>query len=266
MHNEFFYDNLDKMRTENGEPIQYYLSDVHLNSYIGKTIRLEFDGTINCVVCGKKIPKTYGQGFCYPCFSESPENAECIIRPELCEGHLGKGRNPEWEYHHHVKEHLVYFSFTNEIKVGVTRSTQMPTRWIDQGAVAAMIIAQTPYRKLAGQIEVAFKSFMKDKTTWHLMLQDTKVFPEFLIGEKERLFSTLPDELQIYAVTNNEVHNFQYPVLSYPAQLQQINLSKQALVEQKLVGIKGQYFIFENGDVLNIRNHSGYKVRIASLD
>lgn len=261
-----FDNNLDKMRTENGTPIQYYLNDVHLNPLIGKKIKMEFDGVINCVVCNKKIPKAYGQGFCYPCFSESPENAECIIRPELCEGHLGKGRNPEWEFHHHVKEHFVYFSFTNEIKVGVTRSTQMPTRWIDQGAVAAMIVSKVPYRKLAGQIEVAFKAYMKDKTTWNQMLQDTKVFPDFLIGEKERLISTLPDELQIYTEQENNVQLFEYPVLYYPSNLQQFNFTKNPTIEQKLVGIKGQYFIFENGEVLNIRNQSGYKVKMTVLD
>ncbi len=265
MMTELFYDNLDKMRTENASPINYFLKDLHLNPYLGKTIRMEFDGVINCVVCGKKISKTYGQGFCFPCFSESPENAECIIKPEVCEGHLGKGRDPEWEFNHHVKEHYVYFSFTNEIKVGVTRSTQMPTRWIDQGAVAAMIIAKTPYRKLAGEIEVAFKAYMKDKTTWNQMLQDVKVFPDFLIGEKNRLMSTLPDELQIYSEKENEVQLFNYPVLAYPSNLQQFNFSKQPFIEQKLVGIKGQYFIFENGEVLNIRNQSGYKIKLSVL-
>jgi hypothetical protein len=32
-----------------------------------------------------------------------------------------------------------------------SRETQIPTRWIDQGANQALILAETPYRQLAGR-------------------------------------------------------------------------------------------------------------------
>ncbi len=125
---------------------------------------------MTCVSCGRGVTKFYGQGFCFPCFRDAPEASECIVRPELCRAHLGEGRDPAWERDHHDTEHFVYLSHTGGIKVGVTRGTQVPVRWIDQGAVLALPIARTPYRQLAGAIEVALKAHFADRTNWRKML------------------------------------------------------------------------------------------------
>src|ERR1700753_2604451 len=129
---------LDKMRTSYINPVRYSLElgndKIEVNELVGKNIRLQWTGNIYCGMCGKKTAKSFGEGMCYPCFVSAPENAECIIRPELCEAHLGKGRDPEWEHRHHFKPHYVYLALTNAVKVGVTREDQIPTRWIDQGA------------------------------------------------------------------------------------------------------------------------------------
>jgi len=142
--------NLSKMRTQIDGEVEYTLvlgdDHIEMNDLIGTEISLSFTGQINCVSCGKLAKKAFGQGFCYPCFINSPMNAECIIRPELCEAHLGKGRDPEWEKKHHLQKHNVYLALTSKVKVGVTRHDQIPTRWIDQGAWKALVIAETENR------------------------------------------------------------------------------------------------------------------------
>ena len=146
------------MNTEFGSPIKYSLhlsgDELNMNELLGQKLRIEFQGRINCVACGRATKKAFGQGFCYPCFANAPENAECIVRPELCEGHLGKGRDPEWELKYHVQPHFVYLAVSSGLKVGITRATQIPYRWIDQGASSAIILAEVPYRRLSGEIEV----------------------------------------------------------------------------------------------------------------
>ena len=43
-----------------------------------------------------------------------------------------------------------------------------------------------------------------------------------------------------------------------------MKLDKVPLIEKKLMGIKGQYLIFEEGYVMNIRSHSGYYIQITN--
>ena len=158
---------LDENFPESMQTVQYFLSlgdtNVHLNALINKPLQLVFEGTINCVVCGKRTKTSFGQGSCYACFMNAPQNSPCIINPELCEAHLGKGRDIEWEQKNHNKEHIVYLAKSSAIKIGVTGDFPM-TRWIDQGASEAIILAKTPYRQLAGEIEVMMKSYFTDKT------------------------------------------------------------------------------------------------------
>ena len=149
-----FYD-LRKMQTKWDIPVQYSLNDTEgkvsiINEWIGETLHFNFEGKITCTSCKKSTKKSFGQGFCYNCFRNAPEAAECIIRPELCEAHLGKGRDVEWEEKHHNQPHFVYLALSSAIKVGITRNTQIPTRWIDQGASAAIIVAETPHRTNGG--------------------------------------------------------------------------------------------------------------------
>ena len=112
-----------KMAAELGCPIRYTLQlgddSVDLNEFIGADIQLSFMNQITCIDCGRMTQKSFAQGFCFPCMRDSPQNSECIIRPELCRGHLGEGRDTEWEQRHHVCEHIVYLATSSAFKVGM---------------------------------------------------------------------------------------------------------------------------------------------------
>lgn len=254
--------NLRKMRTQLGEPVQYTLhlngEDIPMNDFVGKPIELLFTGQINCINCGRQTKKAFGQGFCYPCFMNSPMNSECIIRPELCEAHMGQGRDPEWEERMHNKPHCVYLALTSGVKVGVTRMDQIPTRWIDQGAWKTILVAETPYRQLAGEIEVFLKEFVSDKTHWQKMLKNVRNEEADLLEEKERLLDELPEDLGQYYSENDEVIEINFPVLTYPEKVKSMNFDKEPKVEGVLNGIRGQYLLFEGGRVINLRKFSGY--------
>ena len=251
------------MKTELADQVQYSLfnSDqkILMNDIVGKEIQLNFSGKVQCKSCGKFPKKLFAQGFCYECFTNAPEAAECIIKPELCRAHLGEGRDVEWEEKHHLKPHFVYLAVASSLKVGVTRDTQIPTRWIDQGASYAIKIAETPYRQLAGEIEVALKSEFTDKTNWRRMLKN-EIADFDLEEEKWKLEEILPTSLSQYMTEDDEILHINYPVLNYPEKVKSIGFDKQANIEGKLLGIKGQYLLLDGDRVLNIRKHEGYFV------
>ena len=193
----------------------------------------------------------------------SPENAECIIKPELCRGHLGEGRDPEWELQHHVQPHTVYLALSSDAKVGVTRDTQIPTRWIDQGASQALVLARTPNRYLAGKIAVEMKQFLTDKTNWQRMLKG-EVSGASLEDLKQTLREKLSTETAPYFSEDEKLLKIEYPVLHYPTKVSSLNLEKVPLVTGILSGIKAQYLLFDDGQVMNIRNHSGYLVTFSA--
>ena len=259
---------LDKMKTSFINPVQYFLElgncKVAANELVGKQIKLRWTGSIFCSICNKKIPKTFGEGLCYNCFAYAPSNAECILRPELCNAHLGKGRDPEWENINHLKPHYVYLALTNTVKVGVTRADQIPTRWIDQGAAKGIILVETPYRQLAGFIEVELKAHLTDKTNWQKMLKNEPSMGIDLLQEKERIAQLIPLPFRQYVTQHKEIVELVYPVLQYPTKVISLSFEKTPIIEQKLVGIRGQYFIFEDGSVLNIRSKSGYEVELSA--
>lgn len=227
---------------------------------LGQRLRLRFTGTIICVSCGKTLKKAYGQGFCYPCFRDSPLASPCIIFPEKCEGHLGRGRDLDWENKHHVQPHTVYLSDTGAIKVGITRDTQRPKRWIDQGATSALEIASVPYRALAGEIEVRLKSFFTDKTQWRTMLG-------YAGGAHDLLAAAAGVRAQLgeWAVLDASVWTFVFPMVQAPEKLASLSFDKTPVIEDRLVGIKGQYLLFASVGVLNIRTYSGYDVEVSCL-
>ena len=233
---------------------------ISVNELVGKSIQFSFEGIILCKKCGKRTKSSFNQGFCYPCFKNAPESAECIIKPELCEAHLGKGRDPEWEERNHNQPHIVYLAATDVVKVGVTRETQIPTRWIDQGASMAIQLAQTPNRYLAGVIEVALKDQFTDRTNWRKMLKNEVDDSIDLEETKWELEEILPDDIAQYITEDSEVTNFNYPVNEYPVKVKSLSLDKQPEIEGQLMGIKGQYFLFDDNRVMNIRKHTSYQV------
>ena len=162
-------------------------SDDRYEQASGQEISMQYKGRINCLKCGRETKKSFAQGYCYPCFTTAPETEECVLRPELCRAHEGIARDMDYAKKHCLIEHVVYLSLTSGLKVGVTRNTQVPTRWIDQGAVKALELARTPNRYTAGLIEVALKSHIADKTNWRKMLSGSDPGDMDLLKEKERL-------------------------------------------------------------------------------
>jgi len=260
---------LQKMKVLLDYPVSYTLEShsvsdekeiIPMNNLIGKTIRMHFDGKMQCTSCGKE-KKIFAQGFCYSCFTDAPESSPCIIKPELCEGHLNKGRDIEWEQRNHVQPHIVYLAVASGLKVGVTRATQLPTRWIDQGATYCIKVAETPYRQLAGEIEVALKNVFTDKTNWRKMLKN-EIGDYDLEEEKWQIEELLPAELAAYMTEDDDITEIHYPVLDFPDKVKSIGFDKKPLIEGQLLGIKGQYLLLDGDRVLNIRKHTGYHVGI----
>lgn len=256
---------LEKMQTEYANPIQYYLvfedGFINMNQLLGKDLEIQFLG-YQCLHCGKR-KKIYRQGFCYDCFYASPSAGDWIMRPELSKAHLGiPDRDLEYETKVQVQPHIVYLALATEVKVGVTRKTQVPTRWIDQGAGAAIAVAEVPNRYLAGITEVALKNHYTDKTNWRKMLCNDCLDAD-LVAERAKLANLLPQEVQEYFTPDAcEIYRLDYPVLDYPKKVTSLNLDKEPNYKGKLIGIRGQYLLFEDGTVFNVRGYEGYVVRI----
>lgn len=256
---------LKKMMTELNDVVHYYLDVendfLNLNQLLNREIEISFEG-YQCLCCGEE-KKIFRQGFCYDCFYKSAQGGDWIMKPELSTAHLGiEDRDLEYEKQVQLKPHVVYLALSSNVKVGVTRKTQVPTRWIDQGATKAIEIVEVPNRYLAGITEVALKDYVADKTSWQKMLKN-EVLEANLIEEREKLKAYIPEEAQPYFLANNgKVTEIEYPVDKYPVKIKSLNIEKSQVYSGKLKGIKGQYLIFEDGTVFNIRNNEGYKVII----
>jgi len=256
---------LTKMQTEFGNPIQYYLvfetSFLNVNQLLNKELEINFVG-YQCLNCGKK-KKIFRQGFCYDCFYSSAAVGDWIMKPELSTAHLGiQDRDLAYEESVQLQPHIVYLALSSEVKVGVTRKTQVPTRWIDQGAECAIPIVEVPNRYLAGITEVALKNHFADKTNWRKMLTND-IACVGLLEERQKVADLIPIETREYfETTKADLYEMHYPVLDYPKKVNSLSLEKTPNYQGKLIGIKGQYFIFEDGTVFNIRSFEGYLVRL----
>ncbi len=257
---------LTKMRTEFGSPIQYFLQlgedELPMNDLIGEKVKLSFTG-YQCLNCGSG--KTiYRMGHCYDCFYTIPQTADWIIRPELSKAHLDQeDRDLVFEKQVQLTPHIVYLALSSNIKVGVTRKSQIPTRWIDQGASAALEIIEAPNRYLAGIAEVALKEFVADKTNWRKMLKN-EIGQEDLFEIRDKLSQYIPEEVKPYFLASSTEHwTLDFPVRQYPTKIKSLNLTKTPMFEDRLVGIKGQYLLFESDIVFNVRGNEGLVVELS---
>lgn len=270
--------NIDKMRTEliDGKAHYYFVqseNETYLNPHIGKILRLSYSNEINCCSCGKQTKKSYGGGYCYPCTLKLAECDMCILKPEQCHFHLGTCREPSWGQEHCMIDHFVYLANSSGLKVGITRHTQIPTRFIDQGAVEALPIIRVKTRYHSGLVEKLLSSELKDKTDWRKMLKGEKV--DLSLEEmRDEVFENFASDLDalenkynglsLEFLEREAIIDIDYPVLKYPEKVSSMSFDKTAIIEGKLEGIKGQYLIFDKG-VINIRNHTGYKVKLEIL-
>ena len=276
MH-EIWSGTFSKMRTENTDPVTYHLvdgfheanertEDLVVNGLIGRKVRIVFGGNIQCVECGRKTKKTFNQGYCFPCGQNLAEADICMVKPELC--HYYEENNPcrDESFAERVcmKPHVLYISQTSGFKVGITRRENVPSRWMDQGAVKAIPLGEMPSRRDVGLLEVKLAENFQDKTHWMRMLKEKS--PE---GDIDAAADTLmglikdigPENFD--ARTERELYEFYYPVTRYPEKVKSMNLDKVPELEGTLMGIKGQYWILDCG-VINIRKYTGYQVKLYS--
>ena len=266
---------LNKMHVRLESTVQYELplSDqrIALNPLLGKAIKLTFTGNIRCVHCSRTIKKSFNQGYCYPCFISLAQCDMCIMKPETCHYEAGTCREPSWGEEFCFKPHIVYLANSSGIKVGITRQTQIPTRWIDQGAVQALPIFKVQSRFMAGLIEIAIAKHVSDKTSWQQMLKN-HVDPLDLADKRDELVSKCDVELTeiikrfglqaIEFLVDESSVDICFPVDTYPVKIKSFNLDKNPEVSGILQGVKGQYLLLDTG-VINIRKFSGYEVEFA---
>lgn len=268
-----FSGNLDKMRTVLGTPVEYQLplGDFYLpmNPLIGSHIQLKYAGQIHCVACNRLTKKSFNQGYCFPCFKRLAQCDTCIVRPELCHYAQGTCREPEWGETHCMIPHVVYLANSSGLKVGITRHSQIPTRWMDQGATQAMPLFRVQTRFQSGLVETIFKKYVADKTDWRAMLKgDAEELN--LADEAQRLMQLAHEDLKQLADTlpsgslqavNEDMLRLSYPVTRYPPKVSSFDFEKTPMVEGVLQGIKGQYLILDTG-VINIRKFGGYFIEV----
>ena len=263
-----------KMLSRLENPVQYSIrlgdSVVPANPLLEQKLLLRFSGQINCVHCDRKTKSSFNQGYCYPCFQRLAQCDSCIIHPEKCHFDQGTCREPEWGEEFCMQDHIVYLANSSGIKVGITRATQIPTRWIDQGAIQALAIMRVRTRLQSGSVEVIFKQHVADKTNWRAMLQSATQEVD-LVWEKDRLVAECKKEIDelidkfgffaISILSGIESVSINYPVVVAPEKIVSLNFDKQPEIEGVLLGIKGQYLIFDTG-VINLRRFSGYNIEL----
>ena len=266
--------SIEKMRTQLDAPVRYELpiggSTVDMNALVGQSITLSFTGAIFCIACGRKTKKSFNQGHCFPCLKRLASCDQCIVRPELCHYHAGTCREPQWGEAHCLKPHVVYLANSSGLKVGVTRASQVPTRWIDQGASQAIVVFDVRERRIAGLLEATLRQVVADRTDWRRMLKGS---PDSLdmVEERGRVlkeaadlitrFKESPDWADTKVSKTETVCEISYPVTTYPEKIKAHNFDKTDTVSGKLQGIKGQYLILDSG-VLNIRKFAGYELEL----
>lgn len=268
---------LGKMVVADSAPVSYRLplgeQLVDMNALIGARLQISYTGAINCLHCSRATKKSFNQGFCYPCFRKLAACDSCIVSPEKCHFAAGTCREPEWAQRHCFTDHFVYLANSSGVKVGITRGSQLPTRWIDQGAVAALPIFRVANRRLAGLLEQQLRAHVSDRTQWQAMLKgppaavDLVAAREQLFGYAEEAIDALMSEAgptDIVVLDDAEPQQFSFPVSDYPEKVKSFNLDKNAEISGQLQGIKGQYLIFDSG-VINVRKFAGYQVVLARL-
>lgn len=240
---------------------------IDLMPYIGKEITLTHSGNIFCSACGKKTKKSYSQGHCYVCMKKLASCDMCIMKPETCHYDEGTCREPKWGEANCMVDHYVYLSNTSSIKVGITRHTQIPTRWIDQGATQGLPIFKVKTRYISGLIEVELAKHIADKTNWRTLLKEDGQ----PIALEDKFAELLPHILTVIEsikqehgddaieILSGEITPIEYPVEQHPVKIVSHNFDKNPVVSGILQGIKGQYLILDTG-VINIRKFGSYEV------
>lgn len=273
--NELARGSLSKMAARLDAPVQYAFrldeQEVPVNRLIGSHLRLEYLGAIHCTHCGRKTKTSFSQGYCYPCMQKLAQCDICIMSPERCHYDAGTCREPSWGDQFCMTDHVVYLANSSGVKVGITRATQVPTRWLDQGASQALPILRVATRQQSGFVEDLLRTQVADKTNWRALLKGDAA-PVDLPAIRDQLFDSCGAGLQdlqqrfgiqaIQPLSDPQPVEIAYPIEAYPAKISSFNLDKNPIAEGTLIGIKGQYLMFDTG-VINIRKYTGYQLAVA---
>ncbi|WP_175653847.1 DUF2797 domain-containing protein [Pseudomonas sp. Marseille-P9899] len=267
--------SIRKMTARLETPVVQYafrLDDVEVpvNPMLGQTVRLEYLGAIHCSHCGRKTKTSFSQGYCYPCMTKLAQCDVCIMSPERCHYDAGTCREPSWGEQFCMTDHVVYLANSSGIKVGITRASQLPTRWLDQGASQALPILRVATRQQSGLVEDLLRSQVGDRTNWRALLKGDAEAVD-LVAVREQLFDSCADGLKalqerfglqaIQPLHDGQPLEIRYPVEAYPSKIVSFNLDKNPVAEGTLLGIKGQYLIFDTG-VINIRKYTAYQLAV----
>jgi hypothetical protein len=258
---------IQKMHTHLNKGVAQYQLPIgnkllNMNDLVGEQITLSFNHIIQCSHCGKKTNKSYSQGYCYPCSQKLARCDLCIMKPETCHYHLGTCREPQWGLDNCFSPHVVYLANSSGVKVGITRKGNIPSRWIDQGAINALPILEVDTRLKSGELEMALKQYVNDKTNGRKMLKN-EVSPVDLLATKNELLGNIQNTINTTGaqILNNEVLAINYPVVEYPSKITSLNFDKTPVITGVLKGIKAQYLILDSG-VINIRKFGAYDIKL----
>lgn len=243
--------------------------EIALEEFLGRDIRLEYQGEIFCIHCAQSSKRSFAQGHCYRCFKKLASCDLCVLKPDTCHYAEGTCREPQWGETHCMSEHWLYLANTSGLKVGLTRRGQAPTRWLDQGATQALPILAARTRRQAGMIEKRLSaSGIAEQTQWRRMLSGEPE-PLPLVEEAEKLRRELsveefctPLDAEPPEWLQEEALEIRYPVRRYPSKPKSLKFDKQAVIEGALHGVKGQYLMIGD-DALNVRSMAGYQVRFS---
>jgi hypothetical protein len=268
---------LAKLSVEASSPAAYVMSlenqAIDMNALIGSNIEICFTGHITCCHCGVETRRSYGGGHCYACFKTLASCDLCVVSPDRCHFFEGTCREPDWGESFCMQPHLVYLANSAGLKVGITKPSQVPVRWLDQGASQALIILRTATRQQAGLVEAALAQTVRDRTDWRALVagEARAVDLDAARGQLARQASAALTALDrrypgaLQPADDEVARVFSYPVSRYPRQFERFTLDTAATVRGRLVGIKGQYLLFDTG-VFNVRQHTSYHVQLSVLE
>ena len=87
-----------------------------------------------------------------------------------------------------------------------------------------------------------------------------------MVEWRNKLKQFIPTEVKEYFIENNRETLLEFPVSHYPEKPKSLNLEKSLSYNGVLKGIKGQYLIFEDQTVFNVRANEGLFVNIGILN
>jgi hypothetical protein len=267
---------LRMMQIVPARPVEYTLQldgdPIPLSDLLGRRLSIRFDGKITCQNCGSLTRKSYGDGYCYRCFTTLARCDLCVVSPDRCHYAAGTCREPAWGESFCMQPHLVYLANSAGAKVGITKPENLPWRWLDQGATQAAVIMRTQSRFQAGCVEAALARYVSDRTDWRELIGRDAAeidLPELAARlrrdaakELELLESRFAGALSWSAEAVPE--RFEYPVMAYASPANGLSLTAGGEIVGTLLGIKGQYLMFDSG-VFNVRRHTSYHVVVARV-